>query len=75
VDAFNAVQPNVPFCCINGGGIYDGKNEKYIWAKEMPSEVLELVRYVDESISDVGIQICCFDKTYFARENDEVFHA
>ena len=23
VDAYNAIQPNAPFGCINGGGIYD----------------------------------------------------
>ena len=69
IDAFNAARPNVPYGCINGAGIYDGENEKYVWTIDTPSTALELVRYVDERISDVGIQLCGFEKTYFAREN------
>ena len=69
VDAFNAVRPNTPYGCINGGGIYDGENGKYVWIMETPHEALELVRYVDERIADVGIQVCGFYKTYFAKEN------
>lgn len=69
IDAFEAVQPNVPFGCINGGGLYDGSVGRYIWKRELSKEVLELVRYIDERFSDVGIQLCCFDKTYFAKEN------
>ena len=68
-DAYNAVQPNVPYGCINGGGIYDGASDQYVWTTEAPNDVLELVRYIDENLDDVGIQLCCFDKTYFAREN------
>ena len=68
-DAFDAVRPNVPYGCINGGGIYDGENKKYIWTMETPLLALELVRCIDEAIADLGIQICGFDKTYFAREN------
>lgn len=69
-DAYNAVQPNVPFGCINGAGIYDGGNKRYIWNKQLSGEYLELVRYIDEAFSDVGIQIACFDNTYFVRENN-----
>ncbi len=69
LDAYNAVQPNVPFGCINGGGLYDGADNRYIWTLQLPREALELVRYIDERFSDVGIQLCGFDKTYFAKEN------
>jgi Cof subfamily protein (haloacid dehalogenase superfamily) len=70
LDAFKAVNPNVPYGCINGGGVYDGTAKRYIWTKELSLEAIELVRYIDESFSDVGIQLCCFDKTCFAKEND-----
>lgn len=69
VDAYNAVQPNVPFGCINGGGIYDGAEKRYLWTLSLEREALELVQHVDERMSDVGIQLCCFDKTYFAKDN------
>ena len=68
-DAFCAVQPNVPFGCINGGGVYDGATNRYIWTMELPREALQLVHYIDERFSEVGIQLCCFDKTFFAKEN------
>lgn len=69
MSAFEAVQPNVPFGCINGGGLYDGKAKSYVWTKELELEALELVGLIDEHFSNVGIQLCCFDKTYFAKEN------
>lgn len=68
-DAYNAVEPNVPFGCINGAGIYDGQNKRYIWNKQLSGEYLEIVRDVDESFPDAGIQIVCFEKTYFVKEN------
>ena len=69
-DAFNAANPNVPYGCINGGGLYDGAENKYIWTKEISRSVIELIEHIDECFSDVGIQICCFDRTLFARENN-----
>ena len=69
-DAFEKVHPNVPYGCNNGGGIYDGIAEKYVWTVELERDALELVRFADENFPDVGIQLCGFDKTYFAKEND-----
>ena len=68
-DAYRATEPNVPYGCINGGGVYDGEAERYIFTAELPKKALELVRYIDESFPGVGIQLCCFDKTCFAKEN------
>ena len=69
IDAYNAVQPNVPYGCVNGGGIYDGAEDRYIWTREISRDAVELIASVDEKFSDIGIQICCFDKTYFAEAN------
>lgn len=68
-NAYEAASPNVPFGCINGGGVYDGEAKRYIWKTELPRESIELVECIDERFSDVGIQLCCFDKTFFAKEN------
>ena len=68
-DAFNAISPNAPFGCINGGGIYDGHKKEYVWRRELPLVALELVSLIDENYTDVGIQLCCFERTCFAREN------
>lgn len=69
VEAYNAVRPNVPFGCINGGGVYDGLTKKYVWTCDMPSGFTELIQCVDEHFPQVGIQVCSFDKTYFSKEN------
>ena len=69
VDAYRAASPNVPYGCVNGGGVYDGAANEYVWKMELPSSALELVSYIDGQFSDIGIQLCCFDKTCFAKEN------
>lgn len=64
------VKINAPFGCINGGGLYDPVLNKYIWKQEIRSDVCELVAYVDNNMTDIGIQINCFDKLYSVRENE-----
>ena len=67
------VKINAPFGCINGGGIYDPWEQKYVWNLPIRRDVLELVHYVDERIDDMGIQINCFDNIYFARQNETMW--
>lgn len=67
--AYNAIQPNAPFGCINGGGIYDHRTQQYVWTRPIPLSVLELVKYIDEQMPDMGIQINCFEKLYFRKDN------
>jgi len=66
---YNTIKPNAPFGCINGGGIYDHREGKYLHRVEIPYSVMELVRYVDSQLDGIGIQVNHFDKTYFCREN------
>lgn len=68
-DAYRAASPNVPFGCINGGGVYDGEGGEYIFKLELSKSVYGLVKHIDECFPDVGIQLCGFDNTYFAKEN------
>ena len=69
-DAYNAIKPNAPFGCINGGGLYDGVEGKYIYTTAISDEVVELIDCIHGRFDNVGIQICCFDKTYFVEENE-----
>ena len=69
-DAYDAVKPNVPFGCINGGGLYDGTEGKYAWKCEGLTAVCDLIEMVDEELPAAGIQVCTFDRTYFAKENE-----
>ena len=63
------VKINAPFGTTNGAGLYDCEAKKYVWTMPISSSVLDLVRYVDERIEDIGIQICFFDRICFLREN------
>ncbi len=69
VDVFEKVKPNAPVGCINGGGMYDYKAEEYIWYTELSKDVLELVRYVDDAVPQVGINISTLYKTCFYKDN------
>ena len=70
MDAYKAAQPNVPFGCVNGGGVYDKVNGKYLFTHGgMLPEVIELVEYIDDNFPTVGIQTVTFENTFFSKEN------
>ena len=69
-DIYNTVNPNVPFGCINGGGLYDFGEKRYVKTFELDKSVLALVEYVDKEFPTVGIQINTFDNIYFSKESD-----
>lgn len=66
---YNAVKPNAPFGCINGGGLYDYIKQGYVWNSTIPKDVVGLIEFVDENFYDIGIQVNTFYKTYFCKEN------
>lgn len=69
MQAYHAVKPNVPFGCINGGGLYDGATGRYVWTQAMGEGICELIECIDRQFPSVGIQVSCFEKSYFAKEN------
>jgi len=69
-EIYEAIKPNAPFGCVNGGGIYDKLKEEYIWVCTLPSGFEELVDSVAEALPEVGIQVNAFYHAYFCREND-----
>ena len=68
------VEPNIAFGCSNGGGVYDHIKGEYLWKSTMPCEVLDLVKCIDEKFPDAGIQVCTFERTYFAKNNGVTEH-
>lgn len=66
---YDAVKPNAPIGCVNGGGLYDYAEQRYIWTLPMNEDPVELIRCVDQKFPDVGIQVNTFYKTYFCKEN------
>lgn len=66
---YSVVNPNAPFGCINGGGIYDHRRKEYLWTRGIDYDALELVAYIDRELPTMGIQVNTFDKIYFSKEN------
>ena len=66
---YSVVDPNAPFGCINGGGIYDHRRKEYLWTRGIDYDALELVAYIDRELPTMGIQVNTFDKIYFSKEN------
>ncbi len=69
-DAFRAVNPNTPYGCINGGGLYDGYAATYVWTHELSKSIFDLIEFAEQHLPTIGIQVCTFDKTYFSNDND-----
>ncbi|MBO5315082.1 MAG: Cof-type HAD-IIB family hydrolase [Clostridia bacterium] len=67
---YDTLNPNAPFGCINGGGIYDHRLDKYVWTRELSPECFELIDSVVENVKGIGLQVNTFDKIYFSMEND-----
>ena len=75
VDAmYNAVKPNAPIGCVNGAGVYDYPNKKYLWTATMGEGVNELIRAVDEKVPGAGIQVNTYYNTFFCKENIVMEH-
>jgi len=68
-EIYEMIQPNAPFGCINGGGIYDHRIQSYRWTKTLSREAVELVDHAVKNVPGIGVQLNTFDKVYFCREN------
>ena len=72
--ALGLIEPNAPFGCINGGGLYDHIKGDYVWNTELDREAFELVEYIEKLIPGVGIQVSSFYHTFFYRYNDAMLN-
>lgn len=63
------INPNAPYGCSNGGGVYDGANDKYLWNAFLHPDMIELIRAVDEHLPEIGIQYNMEDVIYFNKDN------
>lgn len=59
------IQPNAPFGCVNGGGIYDPQKQAFLWMTDLPAEAMALVEYIADQLPDVGVQVNTEHHIYF----------
>ena len=64
------VNPNVPYGCINGGGVYDHINNKFLHITTVPDCIFEFVDYVHNLMPDMGIQVNTSENIYTCVFND-----
>lgn len=63
------VMPNAPCICSNGGAIYDFSEKRLISSVNLSWDALEIVRYAEREIPEMGIELCASDKIYFIKKN------
>lgn len=68
------IKPNAPYGCINGGGIYDPCQEKYLWWMSLPKEGLALAEEVDARFPQMGIQFNTERDVYFMKDNESMVY-
>lgn len=67
---YNTIEPNAPFGCINGGGLYDHRAKEYVWhAPDFREDVFELIECVEKNVPGIGIQVVAYERTYFSSDN------
>lgn len=63
------IHPNAPMICFNGAAIYDFKENKILWARELDDDAVNVARFIDASLPHVGIEVCTANKIYFSKSN------
>ncbi|MBE7000080.1 MAG: HAD family phosphatase [Ruminococcaceae bacterium] len=74
-EIYRLVRPNAPYGCFNGGAVYDGDGERYLWQSNLAPGVEELVEMVEREMPDMGIQPNTEKAVYFHKDSPamEVF--
>ena len=69
-DVYETIKPNAPIGCLNGGGVYDHVKDEYLWKQTLSRDCLELVKYVDEKLPEMGIQFNTVNGIFFNKDNE-----
>lgn len=61
--------PDAPIGCINGGGLYDLRAERYVWKTPLDPSAEELVDFICEKFPDAGVEFCGYHNAWFHQIN------
>ncbi len=64
------VEPNTVIGTLNGGAIYDHKQNKNIMEIELEDGFENILEFIDKSFPDIGFEVMCHDKCWICKEND-----
>ena len=65
----DTINPNAPYGCFNGAGIFDISQNRLLWNMNLPKEAQKLILAVEKELPDIGIQFNTDNKIYFYRDN------
>lgn len=65
----NIINPNAPYGCINGGGIYDHRKNEYLWSLALPEDAIELVDCIYEQLPEMATVLNCRKTVYYIKDN------
>lgn len=63
------VEPNAPFICFNGGGIYDHKAKKLLWYEVFQDSIRGILEFIQTIVPNVACEIVTPNNLYFFRNN------
>lgn len=66
---YDTIHPNAPYGCINGAAIFDAQKGEYIYKVFLPKDVMELVKYIETELPDMGVQFNTEKTVYFNKDN------
>lgn len=68
-DMYTLIDPNAPFGCCNGAGIYDHRTQRYLWTRHLPKTAMTVARDVAGAMLDMGIQFNGEQDIFFVQDN------
>lgn len=63
---------DMPCVVFNGAGVYDFKENKFLWHSSMPLHVIDYIKTLAKEFPDIGIEILHADKVYVTNNNKTV---
>ena len=64
------ILPNAPIGCLNGGGIYDFREERMLYAAYLDDGVDEMLDAVEREMPDVGILVNAPEGVFFSHPSE-----
>ena len=63
------LSPKIPFGCLNGGGVYDANEKRFVDKTPISRDVFSLVEYAEKTVPTAGFEIVTFETSYLYRSN------
>ena len=72
IDACERIEPNAPYGCINGGGLFDYATDSYVFAETINPKAKEFIDFVDARFPKVGITMQGLRNVYTCKESERL---